>query len=44
MQYGELFSTLDLKHLPFHEVVMGEIPGRSGALAMQGKAVFQGRN
>ncbi len=28
---------LDLKSLPRHEVVMGEIPGRSGTLAMQGK-------
>jgi undecaprenyl phosphate-alpha-L-ara4FN deformylase len=28
---------LDLKSLPRHEVAMGEIPGRSGALALQGR-------
>ncbi|MGC2519043.1 MAG: polysaccharide deacetylase family protein [Burkholderiales bacterium] len=30
-------EALDLKSLPRHEVVIGEIPGRSGTLAMQGK-------
>ena len=32
-----LFDTLELQNLPRHELVMGEIPGRSGALALQGK-------
>ncbi len=32
-----LFEELKLAALPRHEVVMGEIPGRSGTLAMQGK-------
>ena len=29
-------ASLDRKNLPRHEVVMGEIPGRSGTLALQG--------
>ena len=33
----EMFSSLDRKKLPFHEVVMAEVPGRSGRLAVQGK-------
>jgi undecaprenyl phosphate-alpha-L-ara4FN deformylase len=33
----ELFATLKPQDLPRHEVVMGEIPGRSGTLALQGK-------
>ncbi|HPU50257.1 MAG TPA: polysaccharide deacetylase family protein [Burkholderiaceae bacterium] len=33
-----LFQTLP-QQLPLHEVVMGEIPGRSGLLALQGPAV-----
>jgi len=33
----ELFATLRPQSLPRHELVMGEIPGRSGALALQGK-------
>jgi peptidoglycan/xylan/chitin deacetylase (PgdA/CDA1 family) len=32
-----LFDTLDVRDLPRHELVMGEIPGRSGTLALQGK-------
>ena len=33
----ELFQGLTLQALPRHDLVMGEIPGRSGTLAMQGK-------
>ena len=33
----DLFDTLKLPTLPRHELVMGEIPGRSGTLALQGK-------
>ncbi len=33
---GELYATLDPGRLPCHEVVMGEVPGRSGLLAVQG--------
>ena len=32
-----LFESIDLNALPRHEVVYGEVPGRSGALALQGK-------
>jgi peptidoglycan/xylan/chitin deacetylase (PgdA/CDA1 family) len=32
-----LFESLDRKRLPYHEVEMREIPGRSGTLAVQGK-------
>jgi undecaprenyl phosphate-alpha-L-ara4FN deformylase len=32
-----LFNELRLPTLPRHELVMGEIPGRSGTLALQGK-------
>ena len=32
-----LFATLELRALPRHELIMGEIPGRSGTLALQGK-------
>ena len=32
-----LFDTLDLQNLPRHELITGEIPGRSGSLALQGK-------
>jgi undecaprenyl phosphate-alpha-L-ara4FN deformylase len=32
-----LFNELRLPKLPRHELVMGEIPGRSGTLALQGK-------
>jgi undecaprenyl phosphate-alpha-L-ara4FN deformylase len=35
----DLAAQLDRSKLPVHEVVMGEIPGRSGTLALQGKAV-----
>jgi undecaprenyl phosphate-alpha-L-ara4FN deformylase len=31
-----LFRTLEPANLPLHEVVYGEVPGRSGTLAMQG--------
>lgn len=34
----EYFSALDRNALPRHEVTMGEIPGRSGELALQGEA------
>jgi peptidoglycan/xylan/chitin deacetylase (PgdA/CDA1 family) len=33
----DLYAALDLKKLPRHELIMGEIPGRSGTLALQGK-------
>lgn len=33
------FATLDVAALPRHRVVMGEIPGRSGTLALQGEAL-----
>ena len=33
----ELFSALTLQNLPRHALVMGEIPGRSGTLALQGR-------
>ena len=33
----ELFDALKPQSLPRHEVIMGEIPGRSGTLALQGK-------
>lgn len=32
----KLFASLDLENLPQHEVVYGEVPGRSGTLALQG--------
>jgi len=32
-----LFNELKLPTLPRHELIMGEIPGRSGTLALQGK-------
>lgn len=34
----ELFNRLDVQALPRHQVIMGEIPGRSGTLALQGPA------
>ena len=34
-----LFETLDPARLPLHEIAVGEIPGRSGTLALQGPAV-----
>jgi len=37
VQTRTLFDGLKLAALPRHELVMGEIPGRSGTLAMQGK-------
>ncbi len=33
---GDYAQSLDLAALPRHEVLMGEIPGRSGTLALQG--------
>jgi hypothetical protein len=33
----EIAAGLDVKRLPRHELVMGEIPGRAGTLAVQGK-------
>jgi len=35
----DLFDTLDRFSLPRHEIIMGEIAGRSGALALQGAPV-----
>jgi undecaprenyl phosphate-alpha-L-ara4FN deformylase len=32
----EMAAKLDRRSLPVHEVIMGEIPGRSGTLALQG--------
>ena len=32
----ELLASLDVSGLPRHQVIMGEIPGRSGSLALQG--------
>ncbi len=32
----ELFASVDVSALPRHRVIMGEIPGRSGSLALQG--------
>jgi undecaprenyl phosphate-alpha-L-ara4FN deformylase len=34
---GELYRTLDPASLPMHRVVLGEIPGRSGLVALQGE-------
>ncbi len=36
---AQLFATLNVADLPRHQVRMGEIPGRSGTLALQGAAV-----
>ena len=33
---GDYFDTLSDKNLPRHEVTVGEVPGRSGTLALQG--------
>ena len=33
----EIFAGLDLDKLPRHEVIRGELPGRSGTLMLQGK-------
>lgn len=33
---ADYFADLDRKNLPRHEIVMGEVPGRSGTLAVQG--------
>ncbi len=35
----EMFERLDLGALPRHRVEYGEIPGRSGSLALQGTLV-----
>ena len=35
----DMAARLDRSKLPVHEVVMGEVPGRSGTLAVQGPAV-----
>lgn len=32
----ELHRALDMEHLPRHELALGEVPGRSGQLAVQG--------
>jgi hypothetical protein len=34
---SSLFRSVDVAKLPRNEVVYGEIPGRSGTLALQGK-------
>jgi peptidoglycan/xylan/chitin deacetylase (PgdA/CDA1 family) len=34
---GALHRSLELEELPRHEVIYGEVPGRSGTLALQGK-------
>jgi peptidoglycan/xylan/chitin deacetylase (PgdA/CDA1 family) len=39
----EIADGLDLKRLPRHEIVMGEIPGRSGELAVQGPEFLAGQ-
>lgn len=36
----ELFNRLDVQALPRYQVTMGEIPGRSGTLALQGPACY----
>jgi len=36
---ADLYASLDLSTLPVHHVVNGQIPGRSGLLALQGKQV-----
>lgn len=33
-----LFESIDPRHLPLHEIASGEVPGRSGSLAIQGPA------
>jgi len=33
----DLYQTLDMEQLPRHEIGMGEVPGRSGQLAVQGE-------
>jgi len=33
----DLLASLDIHRLPHHEIAYGEIPGRSGTLALQGK-------
>lgn len=38
----DLFRTLDLDALPCHELQWGDLPGRSGRLALQGVAVLAG--
>lgn len=32
----EYFAKLDVRNLPRHEIITGEVPGRSGTVAMQG--------
>ena len=36
----KVYESLDLSSLPSHEIRWGEIPGRSGNLALQGAAVL----
>lgn len=36
-----LFESLDIAALPLHELSSGEVPGRSGTLALQGPAVLR---
>jgi hypothetical protein len=36
MSLGDYFESLENKNLPRHETAVGEVPGRSGTLALQG--------
>ena len=36
---GEYFASLAGQPLPLHEIAVGEVPGRSGTLALQGPAL-----
>jgi hypothetical protein len=37
----DLVEATDVSHLPLHEVREGEVPGRSGRLAVQGPAFLE---
>jgi len=37
----DLLESLDVRNLPRHQVMMGELPGRSGILAMQGSSAVK---
>ena len=32
----DMYQSLDMEHLPRNELARGEVPGRSGALTLQG--------
>jgi undecaprenyl phosphate-alpha-L-ara4FN deformylase len=38
---ASLYRSTDARRLPRHEVVYGEVPGRSGSVALQGKELLQ---